>query len=100
MIEGVIAIYPEKLRSWETSITFLACVFGFVLGLPFVTQVCFSPVDEEWWCFVGSLFLLTCLLSNLGGSVCRSFYGRLCRIRVVDHAHLFGPSVCSASDSR
>ncbi|GAB6032273.1 hypothetical protein CHUAL_010913 [Chamberlinius hualienensis] len=39
VVEGITAIYPMKLRPWETSITFLSCVFGFILGLPFTTQI-------------------------------------------------------------
>lgn len=39
VVEGIIAVKPDRLRPWETTVTFVACVFGFVLGLPFTTQV-------------------------------------------------------------
>lgn len=59
VIEGVLAIHPEKLRSWETSITFLACIFGFVFGLPFTTQVGVFVVHfmdicvgSAWWIMI------------------------------------------------
>ena len=39
MIQGMIAIKPSGLKSWEGSITFCVCAIGFVLGLPMGTEV-------------------------------------------------------------
>ena len=37
--QGMIAIKPSGLKSWEGSITFAVCTVGFVLGLPIATEV-------------------------------------------------------------
>ena len=37
--QGMIAIKPSGLKSWEGSITFCVCTIGFVLGLPIGTEV-------------------------------------------------------------
>lgn len=39
VIQGMIAIKPSGLKSWEGSITFCVCLIGFVLGLPMGTEV-------------------------------------------------------------
>jgi len=39
VIKGIIGIKSKLLRSWETTITFFICGLGFVLGLPFCTEV-------------------------------------------------------------
>ena len=39
VIQGMIAIKPSGLKSWEGSITFCVCAIGFVLGLPMGTEV-------------------------------------------------------------
>ena len=41
VIQGLIAIKPSGLKSWEGSITFAVCTIGFVLGLPMGTEVSF-----------------------------------------------------------
>ena len=38
-LQGIIAIKPSGLKSWEGSITFCVCTVGFVLGLPIGTEV-------------------------------------------------------------
>ena len=40
IIQGIIAIRPAGLRSWEGSITLGVCSMGFILGLPAATEVC------------------------------------------------------------
>lgn len=39
VITGVMAINAEALRVWETTITFLSCVFGLAVGLLLSTDV-------------------------------------------------------------
>jgi len=39
VIQGVIAIKPSGLKSWEGSITFCVCAIGFILGLPMGTEI-------------------------------------------------------------
>lgn len=39
VIQGMIAIKPSGLKSWEGSITFCVCAIGFVLGLPMGTEI-------------------------------------------------------------
>ena len=39
IFQGMIAIKPSGLKSWEGSITFAVCTVGFVLGLPIATEV-------------------------------------------------------------
>ena len=39
IIQGIIAIRPAGLRSWEGSITLGVCSMGFILGLPAATEV-------------------------------------------------------------
>ncbi|KAF5295940.1 hypothetical protein FQA39_LY12712 [Lamprigera yunnana] len=38
VITGIMAIKAKVLKSWETTITFCSCVFGFLLGLPMATD--------------------------------------------------------------
>lgn len=39
VITGIMAINAKALRVWETTITFLSCVFGLVMGLFLTTDV-------------------------------------------------------------
>ena len=39
VIQGIIAIKPSGLKSWEGSITFAVCSLGLILGLPAATEV-------------------------------------------------------------
>ena len=39
VIQGIVAIKPAGLKSWEGSITFAVCSLGFILGLPAATEV-------------------------------------------------------------
>lgn len=39
VITGIMAIKSKVLKSWETTITFFSCTFGFILGLPMTTEV-------------------------------------------------------------
>ena len=39
IITGIMAIKIKTMKSWETTITFFACVCGFILGLPMATEV-------------------------------------------------------------
>lgn len=43
VITGIMAIKASVLKSWETTITFFSCVFGFLLGLPMATEVSRNP---------------------------------------------------------
>ena len=39
IIQGIIAIRPATLKTWEGSITLGVCSMGFILGLPAATEV-------------------------------------------------------------
>lgn len=39
VITGIIAIKAKLLKSWETTITLITCICGFILGLPMATEV-------------------------------------------------------------
>ncbi|BET01002.1 transporter [Nesidiocoris tenuis] len=56
IITGIMAIKIKTMKSWETTITFFACVCGFILGLPMATEfgifvVYFLDfcVGGAWW---------------------------------------------------
>ena len=46
-VQGIIAIKPSGLKSWEGSITFCVCTVGFVLGLPIGTEVGAHQYDSN-----------------------------------------------------
>ena len=50
VIQGMIAIKPSGLKSWEGSITFCVCAIGFVLGLPMGTEVSVSSYHHPCYC--------------------------------------------------
>uniref|UniRef100_T1IY39 Transporter n=1 Tax=Strigamia maritima TaxID=126957 RepID=T1IY39_STRMM len=68
-IEGIIAIKPKVLRSWETTITFIMCVMGFVLGLPATTEVGIFVIyfldfciGSAWWIMIIYLVMMLAVL--------------------------------------
>lgn len=59
VITGIMAIRAKILKSWETTITFFSCSFGFLLGLPMATEwgiylVYFMDytVGGIWWLLI------------------------------------------------
>ncbi|KAL4716076.1 hypothetical protein ACJJTC_013853 [Scirpophaga incertulas] len=71
VITGVMAINARALRVWETTITFLSCVFGLAVGLLLSTDAGINLVHfadyvwtGSWWqcavqvCLVGGVFVV------------------------------------------
>ncbi|XP_013785893.1 sodium-dependent proline transporter-like [Limulus polyphemus] len=67
VIDSVIALKPKILKAWQTFLTIICCITGFLLGLPMTTNigllilffldVC---IGSLWW--VGSVFLVTIIV--------------------------------------
>jgi len=73
VIQGMIAIKPSGLKSWEGSITFCVCTVGFVLGLPIGTEVGVFVVyfldytlGSAWWVMVLYLIQMFAVLMVRG----------------------------------
>lgn len=72
------AIRAKVLKSWETTITFFSCTFGFILGLPMTTEV--FPLNTK--VFLG----LTVFVSD--GNLCGVSSGYLRWRNLVDRPNL------------
>ncbi|KAF4527278.1 hypothetical protein B566_EDAN006999 [Ephemera danica] len=69
VITGIIAINARSLKSWETTITFFTCAFGYILGLPLTTELGIwvvyfldTVVGSGWWLALLHSLLLVAVL--------------------------------------
>ncbi|CAG7659297.1 unnamed protein product [Allacma fusca] len=77
VIRGVIAIRSKVLQSWEITITFCVCAGGFLLGLPFCTEVGIFieyfmdyAIGSGWWIMVLYLLELVAVFIVRGAPYC------------------------------
>ena len=85
--QGMIAIKPSGLKSWEGSITFAVCTVGFVLGLPIATEVlCMDRNSIRISIFV--IVIVVVIFASPGGSVCCLFPRLHPWLRLVGHGPL------------
>ncbi|XP_071444051.1 sodium-dependent transporter bedraggled isoform X2 [Hetaerina americana] len=66
VITGITAINTKKLRTWETTITFFACAFGFVLGLPMTTELGIFAEHFLDYCLGCGWWMMAIYLTELG----------------------------------
>lgn len=92
--QGMIAIKPSGLKSWEGSITFAVCTVGFVLGLPIATEVrCVVYLSLLLFMFI--VLLSLSFFARPGGSVCCLFprlyhaWTQICVFLIVVVVHVF-----------
>ncbi|XP_046403337.1 sodium-dependent transporter bedraggled [Ischnura elegans] len=66
VITGITAINTKKLKTWETTITFFACAFGFVLGLPMTTELGIFAEHFLDYCLGCGWWMMAIYLTELG----------------------------------
>ncbi|KAK9874553.1 hypothetical protein WA026_005390 [Henosepilachna vigintioctopunctata] len=65
VITGIMAIKASVLKSWETTITFFSCSFGFLLGLPMATELGIYVVYVLDYTIGGIWWLLTIIFLQI-----------------------------------
>ncbi|KAL3277125.1 hypothetical protein HHI36_012481 [Cryptolaemus montrouzieri] len=65
VITGIMAIKAKVLKSWETTITFFSCSFGFLLGLPMATELGIYVVYVLDYTIGGFWWLLTIIFLQI-----------------------------------
>ncbi|KAF6212414.1 hypothetical protein GE061_012937, partial [Apolygus lucorum] len=65
IITGIMAIKIKTMKSWETTITFFACVCGFILGLPMATELGIFVVYFMDFCVGGGWWIVLLYLIEL-----------------------------------
>lgn len=90
VITGIMAIRAKVLKSWETTITFFTCTFGFILGLPMTTEVIATLLLRINYTLLITNFIVWHFRGVFPGLLCRGSLVAYFRVPDRDCSSLYG----------